>query len=88
MWTNYAISKAIEAGWKRGMGLRNIFITGRVSSVFPQKVMGDGGARKLTMARRIDYPNNRLPPRKFRKKKREEGISCGQSGISHQSKFP
>lgn len=28
------------------MDLRNIFITDRVSPVFPQKVMGDGGARK------------------------------------------
>lgn len=63
------------------MGLRNIFITD-TSSVFPQE--SNGLARenpRLTMPRRIDCSNNRLPSRKrdFREKKKGGEFLCGQS---------
>lgn len=55
------------------MGLRNIFITDKTKlSAFPQKVMGDGGARKLTMASIIQTIG------KGEEEKKEEGISRGQ----------
>lgn len=58
-----------QAGRKRGMGLRNIFITDKTKlSAFPQKVMGDGGARKLTMASIIQTIGN---ARKKKKRRRE-----------------
>lgn len=51
------------------MGLRNIFITDKTKlSAFPQKVMGDGGARKLTMASIIQTIGN---ARKKKKRRRE-----------------